>query len=254
MTPANSAPVGSVGAILCVMHRFGRYPASLIALAFTDCTKGPHEMRANAEAPMTDPAPAVPTSADAEFLEAAQRGDLEATKHALARGANVEARDSLRRTGLTLAVVSDSVDLARVLIARGASPNALDARHDTPWLLTGETGSVAMVEALLPGKPDFAIVNRYGGISVIPASERGHVEYVRRVVKLPIDVNHVNNLGWTALLECVLLGDGSRKYQEIAQILKDAGADVHISDRDGVDAIEHARRKGYHEIVNILSR
>ena len=153
MTPANSAPVGSVGAILCVMHRFGRYPASLIALAFTDCTKGPHEMRANAEAPMTDPAPAVPTSADAEFLEAAQRGDLEATKHALARGANVEARDSLRRTGLTLAVVSDSVDLARVLIARGASPNALDARHDTPWLLTGETGSVAMVEALLPGKP-----------------------------------------------------------------------------------------------------
>src|SRR6188768_1277976 len=102
MTPANSAPVGSVGAILCVMHRFGRYPASLIALAFTDCTKGPHEMRANAEAPMTDPAPAVPTSADAEFLEAAQRGDLEATKHALARGANVEARDSLRRTGLTL--------------------------------------------------------------------------------------------------------------------------------------------------------
>lgn len=62
------------------------------------------------------------------------------------------------------------------------------------------------------------------------------------------------HLGWTALLECVLLGDGGKKYQEIAQILKDAGADVHLRDRDGIDALEHVRRKAYHEIVNILSR
>jgi len=203
---------------------------------------------------MTKPKAALPTSTDAELLEAAGRGDVEGTKAALARGANVEARDSMRRTALTLAVMADFVEVARVLVERGASPNALDAQHDTPWLLTGETGSVAMVEVLLPGKPDLAVVNRFGGISVIPASERGHVEYVRRVVKLPINVNHVNNLGWTALLECVLLGDGSKKYQEIAQILKDAGADVHLRDRDGVDAVEHARRKAYPEIVNILSR
>lgn len=141
-----------------------------------------------------------------------------------------------------------------MLIEHGASPNALDAEHDTPWLLTGETGSVAMVEVLLPGRPDFTIVNRFGGISVIPASERGHVDYVRRVTKLPINVNHVNKLGWTALLECVLLGDGSKPYRQIAQILKDAGADVRIRDRDGVDALEHARRKGYAEIVHILSQ
>jgi uncharacterized protein len=236
------------------MHRLGQYPALLIALAFTDCTKSARETRTNVEAPMTEPEAAVPTSADAELLEAARRGDVEGTKRALARGANVEASDSLRRTALTLAVISDFVDVARVLVERGASPNVLDARHDTPWLLTGETGSVAMVEALLPGKPDFAIVNRFGGISLIPASERGHVEYVRRVVKLPINVDHVNNLGWTALLECVLLGDGGKKYQEIAQILRDAGADVHVRDRDGVDAVEHARRKAYREIVNILSR
>src|SRR5687767_4849056 len=240
--------------MVCFMHRLGRYPAVLIALSFTDCTKDARETRANVEAPMTEPKAALPATTDAELLEAVRRGDVEGTKHALARGANVDARDASRRTALTLAVISDFVDIARVLVERGASPNALDARHDTPWLLTGETGSVAMVEALLPGKPDFAIVNRFGGISVIPASERGHVEYVRRVVKLPINVNHVNNLGWTALLECVLLGDGSKKYQEIAQILKEAGADVHVRDRDGVDAVEHARRKAYHEIVNILSR
>ena len=109
-----------------------------------------------------------------------------------------------------------------------------------------------MLEALLPAHPDLTIVNRYGGVSVIPASERGHVAYVRRVVTTGIDVNHVNNLGWTALLECVILGDGSAPYQEIARILVAAGADVSIPDRDGVDALAHARARGYTEIVTAL--
>jgi len=228
--------------------------AVVLSLLLCGCPNGAREPDATVEDPVTKPEGGVEPSADLELLEAAGRGDVAATRSALARGANVEARDAARRTALTLAVISDSVDVARVLVERGASPNALDANHDTPWLLTGETGSVAMVEVLIPGKPDFTIVNRYGGISVIPASERGHVDYVRRVVKLSIDVNHVNKLGWTALLECVVLGDGSKKYREIAQILKDAGADVRIRDRDGVDAVEHARRKGYVEIVNILSK
>lgn len=56
-------------------------------------------------------------------------------------------------------------------------------------------------------KPDLTIRNRYGGIPIIPASERGHPEYVRWVTaNTPINVNHVNDLGWTALLEAVILG------------------------------------------------
>ena len=131
--------------------------------------------------------------------------------------------------------------MARLLVALGADPDALDDRHDTPWLVTGVTGSVAMLEALLPADPDLTIRNRFGGVSVIPASERGHVDYVRRVVQTGIDVNHVNDLGWTALLEAVILGDGSAPYQQIVRILLDAGADPAIADGDGVTALA-ARR------------
>ena len=63
------------------------------------------------------------------------------------------------------------------------------------------------------------IRNRFGGLSPIPASERGHVDYVRRVVQTGIDIDHVNNLGWTALLEAVILGDGGQRHQEIVRIL-----------------------------------
>ena len=110
-----------------------------------------------------------------------------------------------------------------------------------------------MLEALLPAHPDLTIRNRFGGVSVIPASERGHVEYVRRVVETGIDINHVNDLGWTALLEAVILGDGGPRHQEIVRILLAAGANRSITDKDGVTALQHAQRRGYPEIAALLS-
>jgi len=189
---------------------------------------------------------------DDALLRAAGSGDVDAASVALGAGADIEARDDEGRTPLLLAATHDHVDLAQLLVARGASADALDDRHDTPWLVTGVTGSVAMLEALLPAEPDLTIRNRYGGVSVIPASERGHVDYVRRVVRTGIDVDHVNDLGWTALLEAVLLGDGGPRHQEIVQILLEAGADPALADREGVTALEHARAKGQTEVVTIL--
>ena len=190
---------------------------------------------------------------DAELLRAAEAGDADRVALALRAGADLEARDSNERTALLLAATFDRVEVARLLVAMGASPDALDDRHDTPWLVTGVTGSVAMLEALLPANPDMTIVNRYGGTSIIPASDRGHVDYVRRVVKTGIDVDFVNDLGWTAMLEAVILGDGTERYQEIVQILLDAGADPSIGDKDGVTPLQHARSKGHSEIARILA-
>ena len=190
--------------------------------------------------------------ATANLLAAAQSGDATAVALAIRAGGRLEATDADRRTPLLLAAAADRVPAARVLVASGASANALDGRHDTPWLVTGVTGSVAMLEALLPARPDLTIRNRFGGTSLIPASERGHVDYVRRVVTTGIDVNHVNDLGWTALLEAVILGDGGVRHQEIVRILLAAGADRTIADRDGVTPLRHAERKGHAEIAALL--
>ena len=71
-------------------------------------------------------------------------------------------------------------------------------------------------------------------------------------MKTDIDINHVNRLGWTALLETILLSDGSPKQQEIVQLLIVAGADVNLVDGDGVTPLRHARKKGFKEIVAML--
>ena len=173
---------------------------------------------------------------------------------ALRAGADIEARDGHDRTALLLAATFDRVAVAQVLVAMGADPDALDDRHDTPWLVTGVTGSVAMLEALLPADPDLSLRNRFGGLSPIPASERGHVEYIRRVVQTDVDLDHVNDLGWTALLEAVILGDGGRRHQEVVRLLLDAGVDRTIPDGNGVTALEHARARGQDEVARILAR
>jgi uncharacterized protein len=193
-----------------------------------------------------------PRDPDRSLLRAAAAGNANGVAAALRAGADLETRDARRRTPLLLAAANDRQSVARLLVALGSDPDALDDRHDTPWLVTGVTGSVEMADLLLTARPDLTIPNRFGGTSLIPASERGHVGYVRRVVRTHIDVNHVNDLGWTALLEAVILGDGSAPYQQIVRVLLGAGADPSIGDKNGVTALEHARSKGHREIARIL--
>jgi len=190
--------------------------------------------------------------ADRRLLAAAENGDADAAALALRAGADLEVRNHLQQTPLLLASAHDNAAVARLLVALGADPDALDHQHDTPWLVTGVTGSVAMLEALLPAHPDMTIPNRYGGLSPIPAGERGHADYIARVVTTGVDLDHVNDLGWTALLEAVIFGDGSQRYVDLVTALVGAGADVGITDGNGVTALEHARSKGQTAIVRLL--
>ncbi|MFJ2774142.1 ankyrin repeat domain-containing protein [Streptomyces sp. NPDC087300] len=193
------------------------------------------------------------TAADRRLLDAARAGNAAEVTAALAAGARVEARDTELRSALLLAAIGDHVEAAQVLVAAGADVNAQDHRADSPWLVTGVTGSVAMLHVLLPAGPDLKLRNRFGGISVIPAAERGHVAYVREVLRATdTDVDHVNDLGWTALLEAVILGDGGRAHQEIVELLLAAGATPDLADRDGATPLAHAERRGFAEIARLL--
>jgi len=167
---------------------------------------------------------------------------------------DVNARGEHGRTAVTAAAMREDVGEVRRLIDAGADIDLQDDDRNNPLLLCGRNGNVDLLREVLRGNPDLGATNRYGGVALIPASERGHVAMVRALLETDIDVDHVNNLGWTALLEAVILSDGGAAHQEIVRMLLDAGADTAIVDRDGVTALEHARDRGYGEMVMMLER
>ena len=99
---------------------------------------------------------------------------------------------------------------------------------------------------------DVHCTDSYNGTGLIRAADRGHVEIIKELLKTDIRVNHINKLGWTALLEAIILGDGGRRHTEVVRLLVNAGADVNLSDKDGITPLEHAKKKGFTDIIKIL--
>src|SRR6202008_132799 len=106
------------------------------------------------------------------------------------------------------------VAAARALMAAGADVNAKDDIQDSTFLYAGAEGRTEILTMTLP-TADLKSTNRYGGTALIPAAHDGHTEAVRILLDTPIDKDHVNRLGWTALLEAVILGDGGSVHTEI---------------------------------------
>lgn len=187
------------------------------------------------------------------IIEDVKKNDLKAVEAALKKGVDVNTADGSKRSLLLLATHAASLEMAKLLVAYKADVNQQDEILDSPFLYAGATGQTSLLKLFLQYGARFDVFNRYNGSALIPACERGHVETVRLLANtkgFPID--HVNRLGWTGLLEAVILGDGTAKYQQIVRILKDAGANIHTADKKGVTSLQHAKALGYKEIVRIL--
>jgi len=191
--------------------------------------------------------------ADERLLAAAAAGDAGGIARALAGGANPDARDPAGTPALMLATRARSAQAVRVLIDAEADVDAQDAERFNPFLYAGAEGLLDILVLANEAGADPSITNRYGGVALIPASERGHLEIVRYLLsESDTDVDHVNELGWTALLEAVLLSDGGPRHQAIVALLIENGADVDLADRDGVRPLAHARARGHAEIARML--
>lgn len=193
-----------------------------------------------------------PAMAQPTLHAAAIAGDTATIHRLLAAGTPVDTPDPTGRTPLLEAVEHNQTEAGLALLNAGASPNAQAANADTPWLLAGASGRATLLAAMIPHGPDLSIRNRYGGNALIPACERGHVETVDVLLTTKIDLDHINRLDWTCLLEIILLGDGGPRHQTITRRILAAGANPNLPDGQGITPLAHARARGQHEIAALI--
>ncbi len=145
--------------------------------------------------------------------------------------------------------------VAQALIAAGSDPGLLDNQRYDAVTITAVRDDVPALKALLTsGASAKLITSIYDGTALIAAAHLGHDGVVRELIRAGAPLDHVNNLGWTALIEAVILGDGGPRHTETVRAPVEAGANPKIPDRNGRTPLEHAEARGYTSIASILSQ
>lgn len=187
------------------------------------------------------------------LLAAVKQGDKDLISKLLADGADIDTTDIDGRTSALIAVHTNQLDIFKLLLEQGANINIRDNRSDNPLLYAGAEGMLDFVKVSIAAGADTSILNRFGGTALIPAADRGHVDIVEELLtSSDVNIDHVNNLGWTALLEAIILGDGGKAHQTILELLIQHGADIQLADSNGISPLQHAQNRGYREMVELL--
>lgn len=184
---------------------------------------------------------------------AAHDGELRAIERLVAQGADLEARDSRGRTALHVAAFASNDDALRALAQAGADMNALEGQaYDVVTIAAVADDPDLMSLAIELGNDPGLMTSPYDGTALIAAAHLGHDEVVRRLIAAGAPLDHVNNLGWTALIEAVILGDGGPRHQRVVEALLDAGADRELADRQGRTPLDLAEMAGHVAIAEML--
>ena len=151
---------------------------------------------------------------------AAASGDAAEIARLIAAGQNVNAQDAQSRTPLHVAVHFRHQAAAQALLKCGANPNAFDAQKYDIITIAAVNNDVAMLKIALAGGCDpKAITSPYDGTALIAAAHLGHAEIVRVLIDAKAPLDHVNNLGWTALMESIVLGNGGKAHTDTLEAL-----------------------------------
>lgn len=184
---------------------------------------------------------------------AAHEGDAALIRELVAAGHDTEARDARGRTPVHVAAFASEDEALRALAEAGADMNALEGQaYDAVTIAAVADDPELMSLAIALGNDPGLVTSPYDGTALIAAAHLGHDEVVRRLIAAGAPLDHVNNLGWTALIEAVVLGDGGPRHQRVVQALLEAGADREIGDSRGRTPLDLAEQAGFQAMSEML--
>ncbi|XP_047108742.1 ankyrin-3-like [Schistocerca piceifrons] len=189
-------------------------------------------------------------------LHAAVRaGNLQHVTEMLAKGADIEGKDSYKVRPVHIAAERGHLDVLRALIARGCSVNA-KASH--PVFKQQERDVTSLHLATGIADPNVALALIAAGANVNAktssgtsplqlAAIQGHLSVVKALVSANANVNSEDNVKVTPLCAAV-----SQNFEDVAKFLVQNGAIVNARHSDGLTPLHIAAQYGYVNIAKLL--
>lgn len=154
-------------------------------------------------------------------------GDLNAVKSLLAAGAELNAASPFG-SALTFALLEGHSEIARHLIAKGASIASGRPDRISSLMLAARAGDVEIIRLLLAKKAEINATDNHGSTALSYAARAGRTEAVRALLAAGAKVDLADADGWTPLVHAAVNG-----HTAIVEGLLQKGADPKVRDKRG---------------------
>jgi len=173
-----------------------------------------------------------------KLFEACEKGDINLAKLLIAKGAKVNAQDKDGLSPLILACHIENIDLAKLLIAKGANVNAKDNNNLSPLMHALYMKQTNLVKLFIAKGADVNAICKEGDTPLINACYfHKNISVIKLLIAKGANVNAQNKDGDTPLIkafEYTLSHDRNiREETYLAKFLIAKGADINAQDKDG---------------------
>jgi hypothetical protein len=201
-----------------------------------------------------------------ELIESVKKADIAQVKLLLARGANVDARDSTTfrsctspnppqtlYTPLILSMFGSANKLphpalTKLLLENGADPNIQDSTGRTALSYAANRNDTQSIKLLLHHNAKVELADQQGRTPLMVTSISGKLEAAKLLLAYGANPNTKNERGETPLTRTT----GEHNNDRVLQVLLDNGADPNFADGEGLTALHYATSYGQTKAMKIL--
>ncbi|XP_014209663.1 uncharacterized protein LOC106640224 [Copidosoma floridanum] len=180
------------------------------------------------------------------LLAAVDKGHKDIVELLLKNGADLHARTNTSATTLHIAATNGDAEMVDLLIKKKANVNATDSKKMKPLHLAAQLGYVSITDSLINNAAEINARDSSGMTAVQMAAESGYKKVVEILIGNEVLINTKNKHGCTTLSSAVKNSD-----PEIVEMLINSGADVNA---ENGQPILYAVLSGFADIVEVLVR
>ncbi|MBN1797740.1 MAG: ankyrin repeat domain-containing protein [Spirochaetales bacterium] len=153
---------------------------------------------------------------------------------------------STKGTLLMWASYNGHVDIAKLVIEKGAYTDAADENGWTALMYACRMGHSKIVQLLITYGASVNVRDNYQSTALIFAAMKGDLKSVEVLIENSAFIDAQDNNDWTALMY------SSYNHIDVVNYLLDKGSDLGIEGDNGWDALYVATVSGNYEIVKLL--